>query len=110
MAVLAPQLIPVHTGLAPATAPAAAGGDQAPVGGNRLLYVRNNSAASVTVTVATPGTVRGLAVADVVAAVAASAVWTLPLSRMFADPITGRAAITYSAAANVGVAVLELPS
>lgn len=108
MAVLIPQAIPVHTGLAPDTDPASAGGDEAPVGSNRILYVHNTAGAPVTVTVATPGAVRGLAIADVVAAVAADTVWLLPLKRVFASPTTGRASISYSASAGVEVAVLEL--
>lgn len=45
---------------------AAVGGDTAPSGANHALLVRNTDVATKTVTVITPGTVDGLAIADVV--------------------------------------------
>lgn len=108
MAALAAQSI-ATAGTAPTYAAAAAGGDTAPVGSGLVLHVVNGSASSVTVTVVTPGTVGGLAIADAALAVAAGGSGFVPLASVFRDPDTGRASITYSAATDVDVAVLQLP-
>lgn len=109
MAILTVQPVPVNGGLVVAGAAASAGGDEAPTGGGRLLHVAVAAAAGgpVTVTVATPGTVRGLAVADVSKAVSPGGVWVLPLTSEFRSSATGRAAVSYTDATNVTVAVLE---
>lgn len=86
---------------------ATAGGDTAPVGDGRLLLVVNGGAAAVTVTAVTPGTYRGLPVADATLTVAAGASGVLPLSRVLAGT-DGRAAITYDQVDTVTVAVIDL--
>ena len=110
MADLAMTVIPVATGVADigaqATA-AAAGGDTAPVGPNRFLYIANADASSKTVTIATPGTVAGLAVADVAVVVAAGKHAIVPLTNLFRGTL-GRASITYSAVTSVTVRPFEL--
>lgn len=88
---------------------AAAGGDTAPCGDGRFLYVANGGASPITVTVATPGEVKGLAVADAALVVAAGAAGAIPLTRLFAGA-GGRASITYSAVTSVTVAAYELGS
>lgn len=109
MAILSAQKLLIG-GLQPAFAAAAGGGDQAPVGEKLVLLVRNGDATSKTVTVATPGTVGDLAVADAVQVIPASGTAAIPLkASAFRDPLTGRAAITYSAVTSVTVAVLQLP-
>ena len=108
MAILTAQALPV-TGLQPTYASAAGGGDQAPVGEKLVLHVKNGDASSKTVTLATPGTVAGLAVADAQQVIPADGEAFIPLKSVFRDPATGRAAITYSAATSVTVAVLQLP-
>jgi len=95
--------------LAAAATAAAAGGDTAQVGPNRFLYVNNGSGASITVTLATPGTVSGLAIADPAYAVAAGKMAIIPLGNVFRGA-TGRASITYSAVTTVTVRPFELPS
>ncbi|MGI5443822.1 hypothetical protein ACQEV4_42720 [Streptomyces shenzhenensis] len=110
MASLNAVSVPIAGGLADiagATAAAAAGGDTAPVGPNLALFVANGAAAPVTVTVTTPGTVKGLAISDVTLTVAAGKSGLLPLANIFRGA-NGRAAITYSSAASVTVAVLRL--
>lgn len=109
MATLTPVPVPVDGGLIVAGVPAAPGGDEAPTGNGRLLHVALAAAAGapVTVTVATPGTVQGLAVADVAASIDPGESWLLPLTSVFRNPTTGRASVTYSSATNVTVAVLE---
>ncbi|MDX2667394.1 hypothetical protein [Streptomyces stelliscabiei] len=108
MAVLTAQAMPLG-GLQPTYANAAGGGDQAPVGEKLVLHVRNDDASSKTVTVVTPGTVGGLAIADAAQAIPAGGDAFIPLKSTYRDPATGRAAITYSAATSVTVAVLQLP-
>ncbi|MBP5915863.1 hypothetical protein ACH3XX_42435 [Streptomyces scabiei] len=108
MAVLTAQAMPLG-GLQPTYANAAGGGDQAPVGEKLVLHVRNDDASSKTVTVVTPGTVGGLAIADATQTIPAGADAFIPLKSTYRDPATGRAAITYSAATSVTVAVLQLP-
>ncbi|MFJ4631563.1 hypothetical protein [Streptomyces sp. NPDC088847] len=112
MADLTTTKISVAAGLldlaAGATA-AGAGGDTAEVGPRRFLYVNNGSGSSVTVTLATPGTVSGLAVADPTYAIAAGKMGLIPLASIFRGT-TGRAAITYSAVTTVTVRPFELPA
>lgn len=110
MADLTVTEVPIDGGLADLAAAAVAagvGGDTAPVGPNRFLAVINGDASPHTATVATPGTVKGLDVADAVLTVAAGDTGLLPLARVFAGT-NGRAAITYDAVTSVTVAVLEL--
>ncbi|MFE0270813.1 hypothetical protein ACFWZY_01535 [Streptomyces sp. NPDC058992] len=109
MAALAVVPVPVNGGvvLEDSTVAAAALGDTAPVGPNRFLYVVNGDASSKTVTVATPGTVAGLAIPDVALTVPAGESMLLPLTTLFRGA-SGRASITYSAVTSVSVAVLEL--
>ncbi|MFH8369195.1 hypothetical protein [Streptomyces sp. NPDC018031] len=108
MGALSAQSVAV-SGTQPTYAAAGASGDTAPVGDRLVLHVVNGSASTVTVTVATPGTVGGLAIADAAQAVPAGGGAFIPLSTVYRDPVTGRAAVTYSAATDVDVAVLHLP-
>lgn len=108
MAVLSAQRLPL-SGLQPTYASAAAGGDQAPVGQSLFLHVRNGGGSSMTVTVATSGTVGDLAVADSSQTIPAAGAAFIPLTATFRDPATGRASITYSGVTTVTVAVLQLP-
>ncbi|MGW1278018.1 hypothetical protein ACWD4V_13840 [Streptomyces tsukubensis] len=109
MAALSIVQVPIATGVSVegSDVPASAGGDTAPVGPGRFLYVRNGDAASKTVTIATPGTVSGLPIPDVAVPVPAGESALIPLATLFRGP-TGRAAITYSAVTGVSVAAFEL--
>jgi hypothetical protein len=110
MADLSLATISVATGVldvaAQATA-AASGGDTAPVGPGRFLYVNNGAASPITVTVATPGTVSGVGIADPTYVVAAGKHAIIPLANIFRGA-NGRAAITYSSATTVTVKPFEL--
>jgi hypothetical protein len=86
---------------------AAAGGDTAPVGPNRALYVNNGGAGSVTVTVTTPGEVHSMAIADPTLTLAAGESGIIPLGKVFAGT-NGRASISYSDVTSVTVAAIEL--
>ena len=102
-------------GLAPAFAAANAGGDKLPSPSTRSwLVVKNASGAPITVTIATPRVdpVTKLAEADWVTSVPATTGerWIGPLDpSVFGDPAdSGKAAVTYSAAASVTVGYFEL--
>lgn len=108
MATLSAQDLPLG-GLQPTYAAATGGGDTAPVGDKLVLHVRNGGAGSITVGAVTPGTVGNLAVGDAALAVAAGEDGFLPLNRVYRDPTSGRAPITYTGVTSVTVAVLKLP-
>ncbi|MFC8012204.1 hypothetical protein [Streptomyces cinereoruber] len=86
---------------------AAGGGDTAPCGPGYLLAVINGGAGPQTVTIATPGTKNGHAIADATLTVAAGDTGLLALGGEFRGA-NDRAAITYSAVTSVTVAVLKL--
>lgn len=93
--------------VAAAATAAAGGGDTAPVGPGRFLYVNNGAASPITVTIATPGTVSGVGIADPTYVVAAGKHAIIPLANIFRGA-NGRAAITYSSATTVTVRPFEL--
>jgi hypothetical protein len=107
MALLVAQPIPV-SGVVPTFPSATAGGDQAPIGSRNLLLVRNGGASPITATVVTPGTVKGLPIGDAALTVPAGGSALLPLDSIYRDPVTGRAAITYSAVTSVTVGVIQV--
>lgn len=106
MADLAAQPIAL-SGLQPVYNPAAGGGDTAPIGNRFVLHVKNGDSSPHTVTVATPGTVGGLAVADAQQTVPADGEVFIPMRSVYRQA-DGRAAITYDAVTAVKVAVLQL--
>lgn len=108
MALIPTQLLDVATGAAPAFA-AAAAGDTAECDPANVLIVKNGSAGSINVTVATPGNLpTGDAYPDKVYAVAAGAERWIPLVDAFRDPAqNGQAVISYSATASVTRAVVR---
>lgn len=97
------------TGAAVAYTAAAGGGDDCQTGAGVLLLVKNGDASDHTVTLATPGTVNGLAIADRAVAVAAGAEMAIPITNDYRNPATGRASITYDAVTSVTVAVVRVP-
>jgi hypothetical protein len=110
MADLDAVTVPVAGGVADVadeTAAASAGGDTAPVGPDHLLYVANGDASPHTATIAVPGEVSGLAVADATLVVAAGDVGIIPLTNVFRGA-NGRASITYDAVTDVTVGVFKL--
>lgn len=88
---------------------AAAGGDTCQAGSGVVLMVKNGDAASHTVTLATPGTVKGLAIADRAVAVAAGAEAAIPVTNDYRDRATGVASVTYDGVTSVQVAVMRVP-
>lgn len=73
----------------------------------RNLIVKNGSASSVNVTIPTPGTVGGLAIADRVIAVAAGAEVHIRTDSSSYRQSDGSAHIDYSAVTSVTVAVTQ---
>lgn len=108
MAALTAVVMPL-TGAAVTYTAAAGGGDTAPTGAGVLLLVKNGDSSSHTVTLATPGTVNGLAIADRAVAVAAGAEIGIPVTNDYRNPGTGRANITYDAVTSMTVAVIRVP-
>ncbi len=109
MAVLPSQAVPQIGGLTPTHNAAAAGGDRVPAGSGVLVVVRNTSAAAITVTLVTPGTVEGdLAIADRTYTVPATTgeVW-FPVGPNYRAP-DGLASLTYSANAGLTVACVRV--
>jgi hypothetical protein len=86
---------------------AASGGDSAEVGTGKFLVIKNGDASAKTVTIVTPGTKSGLAIADGTYVVAAGDYCFVPLANVFRGS-DGRAAITYSAVTSVSVGAFEL--
>ncbi|MFE2046633.1 hypothetical protein ACFXAZ_38130 [Streptomyces sp. NPDC059477] len=108
MAALTATVMPL-TGAAVTYTAAAGGGDTAPTGVGVLLLVKNGDSGSHTVTLVTPGTVNGLAIADRAISVAAGAEVGIPVTNDYRNPSTGRAAITYDAVTSMTVAVIRVP-
>lgn len=100
----------MRSGLAPTYAAASAGGDKLSPDRDTLLHVKNAGGAASTVTIVTPGSVSGLAIADVSVSVPATTgdrmIGPLP-AELFADPADGLAAITYSTVTGVTVAAIR---
>lgn len=87
---------------------ATAGGDRVTTGSNIYLLVRNGGGASVTVTLATPGTIfNGQQIPDTTVAVAAGADVIIPANANYRDT-DGRAAITYSDVTSLTVAAIAV--
>lgn len=103
-----PTQVPPLTGLAVDFDAAAGGGDTCLTGAGVLLLVRNGDAGSHTVTLVTPGTVDGLAIADRAVVVAAGAIEAIPVTNAYRNPSTGRASITYDGVTSVEVAVVRV--
>lgn len=108
MAALSTTVTPLTGGTVTYTA-AAGGGDTCQTGAGVLLLVNNDDASDHTVTLVTPGTVNGLAIADRQVTVEAGTQVGIPVTNDYRDPATGRAAITYDGVTSVTVAVVRVP-
>lgn len=89
---------------------AVAASDTFPPGNNVFVYVKNAGASPDTVTIVTPGNVKGQAISDYSFSVPAGAERVAgPFSGSdVADATTGLATITHSFTTSVTIAVLEL--
>lgn len=103
-----------RAGLVPTMSAPVADGDSVPWGSRYVLVVDNADVSGITVTVQTPKTVDGLAVAENAIAVAAGNRAYIPLDaesfRRATGADIGRVYVDYSAVANVTRAVLQVPA
>jgi hypothetical protein len=106
VALLTTQTI-AATGLTPAYASASGGGDTVRVVRNLFLHVKNGGGSSITVTLATPGTVDGLAIADRAVTVANGAESMIPITDVYRAS-SGLASISYSGVTSVTVAAIRI--
>lgn len=107
MAILTTQQVQI-TGTAATYAAASAGGDKIDPG-DHALHVKNASAAAVTVTVVTPGTVQGQPIGDVPVSVPAGGERFIgPFPKRDFAGADGLVDVTYSAVASVTVAVVRV--
>jgi hypothetical protein len=96
--------VPKLTAVGPTYA-APTASDTAPVG--TVLVVKNGSAAAITVTLSSPKTLEtGDAYPSKVITVAAAGESWIPVLKVYGDPVTQLATITYSAVASVTAAVI----
>lgn len=111
MALISTQTPTSSAGLVPAFSSANASDTFVP-DDRTFLYVKNSNAATRTITVTTPPTYRGLAIADPGPTIAASGASDLVLgpfpADLYADPVTGLATVTPSATTGVSYAVIRL--
>lgn len=87
---------------------ASAGGDAAATGDSVVLLMKNGDASPHTVTLVTPGTVDGLALADRPVVVAAGTTAAIPLKDIYLNSATNLASFTYDAVTAVTVAVVKV--
>lgn len=109
MALLATQ-VPGINGTAP-TFSAANASDTFVAGPNVLLYVKNTNASTRTITLTTPGTFHGAAVADpqgTIGATTGELVFGGFDAATYNDPTTGVTTVTPSATAGVSYAVIQV--
>lgn len=107
MAMTYPTLVVTETGTTITKNATSLTGDKAQTGTGLSLVVENGSGVSVTVTLITPGTVDGLAIADRDVIVPAGAFRAIALADKYRDPSDGLAHITYSAVTTVTAYVLQ---
>lgn len=82
-------------------------GDKVAAVDGTVLHVKNGSGVSTNVTLATPGTVEGLAIADRTVAVPAGQDRFIALSKVYRDPADGLATVVCDPAASVTFAVVR---
>ena len=108
MAVVASQ--PATTAGLNATYSAASGGGDR-VSPGCTVHVKNGNASALTVTMVTPGTVDGLAIADVtsnsIAATTGMAFFKIPLSSAYIDPADGLVGLSWSVTSSVTFAAVS---
>ncbi|MDQ3760973.1 MAG: hypothetical protein M3460_04540 [Actinomycetota bacterium] len=87
---------------------ASGGGDKVTPGAGVAIHVKNGSGGSINVTLATPGTVDALAIADRVVAVGAGAEGFIAVPELYRNPTDGLADITWSATTTITFAVIRI--
>lgn len=82
-------------------------GDKVAAVDGTILHVKNGGAASTTVTLTTPGSVEGLAIADRTVAIPAGEDRFIALSKVYRDPADGLATVTCDPETSVTFAVVR---
>lgn len=101
-------VIRTGTGLNPTYSAASGGGDTVRTGKSTFLHVKNGHSSPQTVTVATPGTASGLAIADLAIAVPNAGERMIgPIDDIFRGA-NGQAAITYSGVTSLTIAAIRI--
>lgn len=110
MATLTTQVVTELASTALSTSAATATtGDKFAVGEGCVLYVNNGSGGSITVTITTPGTSNGLAIADRTVTVAAGAIKLIAVPSYYGDPADSNLATAVcSSVTTVTVAALRV--
>jgi hypothetical protein len=101
-------VIRTGTGLNPTYSSAAGGGDTVKTGATTFLHVKNAHSSPQTVTIATPGTVNGLAIEDLAIAVPNAGERMIgPIDDVFRAS-NGLASITYSGVTALTIAAIRI--
>ena len=109
MAVLVTAQITTNGILFGALSPATAGGDKINFNDRTFLIVKNADTVPHTVTLVTPGTVAGLAIADKPVVVATGTTAFIgPFGSVFVDPTDSTVNLTYDAVLSVTVGAFTL--
>lgn len=82
-------------------------GDKVAAVDGTILHVKNGSGVSTAVTLTTPGTVEGLAIADRTVAVPAGEDRFIPLSKVYRNPADGLATVVCDPVTTVTFAVVR---
>jgi hypothetical protein len=99
-----------RTGVTLSPVAAAGGGDQFLNTGREVLYVKNGSGGSITLTLAPAGTPNGLALATYTVTIAAGAERIIgPFDTSLFNNASGMVTITYSGVTTLTVAVIRVP-
>lgn len=109
MATLTAQ-VAVRAGVTMTTASAAGGGDQFANTGREILYYKNASGGSITLTLAPAGVPGGLSLATYTVAIAAGAEKLIgPFDTSLFNNSSGFVTMTYSGVTSLTVAVIQVP-
>lgn len=88
---------------------AAGGGDSFPNTGKEVVYIKNGGGSGITLTVVTPVTIDGLAVADLTATIGAGESRIIgPFPPAYYSDGSGNVGLTYSAVTTVTVGVVAV--
>ena len=102
--------VAAKTGTVLAPVSANGGGDQFLNTGREVIYVKNGSGGSITLTLAPAGTPGGLALATIAIAIAAGVEKIIgPLDTGLFNNASGMVTMTYSGVSSLTIAVMRIP-
>jgi hypothetical protein len=98
-----------HAGTDVTFAAATGGGDHIGTGPGVLFLVKNGGGSAITVTLATPNNIDGLAIADRTVSVGAGVTTAIPIATdLYSDPADAQCHVTYSGVTSVTIAVVKV--